>query len=231
VKALCYGIAAAAMMLTAQGAAAAALGEVEYARWTNSIDPFWADLGGVFAEPDALITTNDYNGAATLPGGLPIDYSIHLDRTYLGDADGATADFVEDRYLFKIDPASMGAAVSATGDATLTLVTGFDAGMTGVWFQLYETNADGFAASGPIATVAGAGNVTLAGMTPDQIYTLKVSGHLKTGAESTNTGRYDIVLGMMGITPIPVPPALLLFLSGLGAVFGMRRLRKESVAA
>ena len=231
-KALKHSIAAlvavGALAAGIQAASAASLGAIEYERFTNST---WmqVDLGGANGGPDALISHNDYNGATTLPGGLPNDYSIHIDRTFFGDGNTATADQMLDKYWFKVYPATMGGGTSSTADAALTIVNGYDTGMNNVVFALYETDEFGnwVGGAGPFASVSGAGGQIIIGdIEPGHKFMLRVTGNLKTGAESTNVGRYDIVLGLTALSPVPVPPAILMLLTGLGALFGFGRLRR-----
>lgn len=238
-KALKIALGAAALVAFAQTASAAMLGEVEYARWTNSTSIFNVDLGGAPGDDreTGVTTTNDYNAAATLPGGIPVQYSIHLDRTYLGDGNGNTADLVRDLHWFRIDPTSMGGADEAMADATLNIVTGVDTGMGGIIFRLYKANEAGQATGTPDGMITGEGQIAISGFEVGQLYVMKVSGWLDTdnpnapGDQSTNVGRYDIVLGLSAIAPIPVPPAALLLLTGLGALVGFGRSRKVEKAA
>ncbi|MSP20018.1 MAG: hypothetical protein EXQ93_00485 [Alphaproteobacteria bacterium] len=44
--------------------------------------------------------------------------------------------------------------------------------------------------------------------------------------ESTNVGQYVIVLGL---NPVPVPPALILLLTAVGGLLGFGRLRKATL--
>lgn len=234
-KALKYSLAAAGLMFAAQAATAAPLGMVEFERWTNNQSPMEVDLGGVNALADAVATTNDYTGTPTLPGGLPANYSIHIDRTYIGDGNDTTADVVHDKYWFKLDPASTGGA-SAMADATLTIATGYHTGMTGVRFWMYEADAAGNSTGGPLGMIDGAGNIVLNGVDPGDRFILKVTGHLRTDNpntaknESWDTARYDLVLGLEALSAVPVPPALLLLITGLGALFGFGRIRKGATA-
>jgi hypothetical protein len=61
------------------------------------------DFGGARSDmADATVTTNDYNGAATLPAGLPVNYSFAVARDL---------EMVPDRtrfelFFFTFDPAS-----------------------------------------------------------------------------------------------------------------------------
>jgi hypothetical protein len=227
-------LAAAALAFSAHAASAAYLGAIEYERFTNSLEPFHVDLGGAKATlPDATITHNDFNGAATLPGGLPVDYTVHIDRTYLGDGKSNTADDVADWYWFKLDPTAMNGASSAMADASLTIVAGADAYISGVRFYLYETNPDGTPTGSPYGQINNGGQIVLSGFVPGEIYVMKVTGNLRmdtdpNGDNSTNVGRYDIVLGLQGVSAIPVPPALVLLLTGLGALFGFGRARRAT---
>ncbi len=222
-------VAVGAFAAGAQVASAASLGAIEYGRWTNNTYMMQADLGGVKDTiADATITYNDYNGAATLPGGIPNNYSIHIDRTFLGDGNTSTADLLNDKYWFKVDPTTMGGASTSMADTTLTIVKGYDTGIANVNFALYEADEDGnwVGGGGPFAQLSGAGGqIMLGDIDPAHKYMLRVTGNLKADAEATNVGRYDIVLGLSALSPVPVPPAILLLLTGLGALFGYRRVR------
>lgn len=231
------GLVAAAALFTlgAQVASAASLGMIEYTRWTNDLSPFQVDIGGAPAPGviAGITTTNDYNGAAYLTNGIPLDYSIHIDRTYQERNNANNLNpvgMVEDLYWFRIDPVSMNGATGADGNTTLTIVTGYDTGMENVVFKFFETDGNGDPTGPQYAEANGASTLELHNMQPGELYLMKVVGFLKTGANATHVGRYDIVLGLNGIAPIPVPPALLLLLSGIGALFGYRRMRKGEVA-
>ena len=224
-----------AMLVSTNAASAATLGAIEFDRITSSATNWTVDLGGVNAGiADHMVTYNDYNGAATLPGGLPANYSYHIDRTYFGDGNVTTADLIQEKYLFKLDPAAMGGATAAVGDATLTIVTGMDTGMWGITFKMFQSDQFGNQ-TGAFARIDNEGTVALS-LDPSQLYTLQILGQLRrdngntAGDESTNVARYDIVLGLDGLSPVPVPPALLLLLSGLGALFGYGRMRGSQSA-
>jgi hypothetical protein len=107
-------------------------------------------------------------------------------------------------------------------------VTGYDTGMENVQFKFFESDGNGDPTGLQYAEANGESTLVLNNMEPGELYLMKVVGWLKTGADATNVGRYDIVLGLTGLTPIPVPPALLLLLSGIGALFGFGRMRKSA---
>ena len=125
----------------------------------------------------------------------------------------------------------MNGATESIADASLTIATGYDTGFNAAQFSLYEANADGtWTVGGPLATLYGGGNIVMGDFSPDHSYMLRVTGHLKTGAVATNIGRYDIVLGLTPLSAVPVPPALALLLTSLGALFGFGRLRRRVAA-
>ena len=226
---ICFG--AAALVLVGQAATAAPLGAIEYNRFTNSVSGWQTDLGGVNAMADATVGWNDYNGAATLPGGLPLDYSIHIDRTFMGDGNRTSADWMRDTYYFKVDPATSGGATAFDADTSLTIFSGYDTGFSDIAFYIWENGGGGL-----IPTHYGDGRTVFEGFDIAQTYVLWVSGHLQVddpstaAVEGTTVGRYDVVMGLGGdfsLSPVPVPPALLLLLTGLGALFGFGRLRAQ----
>lgn len=221
-----------AATIGAGSASAASLGAIEFKRFTDAAAATNIDLGGVRADiADALVTHNDFNGAPTLPGGLPNNYSIHIDHTYLGDGNTATGDWVLGRYWFKLDPTTMAGAATSWADATLDIVTGYDTGMVNVTFTLFQADEDGYwDGTGPVGHIFGEGNILLADLTPGQKFMMQVSGYLKTGAAATDVGRYDIVLGLTPMSPVPIPPAFLLLLTGIGAMFGYGRVRRKVTA-
>lgn len=222
--------AAAILSMSAFAAPAATLGTIEFERFTNSTSPFTTDLGGVSPTiGDATVTFNDFNGAASLPGGLPFKYDTHIDRTFIGDRNRNTADSINDNYLFKMDPATRSGGASA--DAALTLVAGANTGMQNVSFSLFETDDTG--TPGALVNSSSGESRFSSQIGSGQSYLLQVMGNLRADIaatlgidESTNVGRYDIVLAL-----IPLPPAILLFLTGLGAFFGFVGLRKRAAAA
>ena len=90
-KVLRKALLATVVVLVAPAAGAATLGTIEYDTFIHNSTNFRADLGGASATiPDAAIDYNDYNGAATLPGGLPANYDIHIPATFLGDRNSAS---------------------------------------------------------------------------------------------------------------------------------------------
>lgn len=222
--------AAAILAISTFAASAATLGTIEFERFTNGVSPFTTDLGGVSPTVgDATVTYNEFNGAAALPGGLPFRYDVHIDRTFIGDRNPTTADAINDNYLFKMDPSTRSGGASA--DAALTLVTGANTGMQNVVFSLFETDATGTPGA-LVGSSAGESRFS-AHISAGQEYLLQVAGNLRDDiaaamglGEPTNVGRYDIVLAL-----IPLPPAILLFLTGLGAFFGFAGLRKRVAAA
>jgi hypothetical protein len=223
----------AGIALCSGAASAASLGLVEYGRFSSNVS-MMIDLGGVNAAADAPVTYNDYNGAATLPGGIPVGYTIGIDRTFRGDRNDATADAIHDIYLFTLNGGTLAAGQSALADASLTIVKGFDTGMTGVTFSLYESTDAGVYTGGTQATatgVAGSSALLLSGFTAGQTYALVVSGNLHSGAAATNVGRYDLVLGltaaMQSLPPIPVPASAVLLITGLATLLGIGRRRRS----
>jgi len=227
-KALRYiGPAAVLLAFSVQGASAATLGTIEFERFTNDTSPMVVDLGGGNAAiPDATVTLHQSNpGATTLPNGLPDRHDIHIDRTFLGDMNPASADAINDRFLFRVDSSTLGGASSTNATATLTLVTGVNTGMDNVTFSVFEADASGDPVGS--ALTSGAGGTLKTSLSAGVSYLLQVAGNLHAGGGATNVGRYDIVYG----TVIPVPPALLLFLTALGAGLGLRRLRKDPAPA
>lgn len=226
-KALRYlGPAAVLLAFSVQGASAATLGTIEFERFTNGTSPMVVDLGGGSAAiPDATVTLNQFNGASTLSNGLPDKYDIHIDRTFLGDTNTATADAINDRFLFRVDSSTLGGASSTNATATLTLVTGVNTGMDNVSFSVFEADAAGDPVGS--ALTSGAGGTLKTALSAGVSYLLQVAGNLRAAPNDTNVGRYDIVYG----TVVPVPPALLLFLTALAAGLGLRRLRKDAAPA
>lgn len=220
------GPAAVLLAFSMQAASATTLGTIEYERFTNGTAPFIADLGGGSASiADATVTLNQFNGASSLAGGLPDKYDVHIDRTFLGDSNPATSDAIDDRFLFQVDSSTLGGASTTSASTTLTLVTGVNTGMDNVTFSVFEADASG----NPVgsALTSGAGGTLKTSLSAGVSYLLQVAGNLHAGGGATNVGRYDIVYG----TVIPVPPALLLFLTALGAGLGLRRLRKDTAPA
>ena len=220
------GPAAVLLALSIQPASGATLGTIEFQRFTNGTSPFIADLGGVNASPDATVTLNQFNGASNLPGGLPDRYDIHIDRTFIGDGNTGTADVLDDRYLFRVDEATLGGQTTTNATTTLTVVSGVNTGLENVSFSVFESDTAGNPQGS--ALVSGTGGTIKTSLSAGVNYLLQVAGNLATGTGPTNVGRYDIVYGT---TVIPLPPAILLFLSSLGAVFGIRRLRRDAAPA
>jgi uncharacterized membrane protein YuzA (DUF378 family) len=242
-RSLKYIACAGLLTLATQGVSAATLGLVEFENFVNTKSPFVADLGGVQdvtppgAIEDAIVSTNEFNGAATLPDGLPLNYTVHLNRTFIGDRDvnknfiATTADPIEDTFLFKLDdstklnPATNGARIEF--DASLG--TGVNTGIENVVFSLFEADAVGNPGD-LIATRNGAGAFT-AKVPLNMDYLIRVMGNLRADvagtvgiSEETNFGVYDIVAGIFGVV-VPLPPAILLFLTGIAALFGFSRIR------
>jgi hypothetical protein len=220
------GPAAVLLAFSTQTAPAATLGTIEFERFTNATSSFITDLGGGSAGiADANVTLNQFNGAPTLTNGLPDRYDIHVDRTFLGDRNSGTADAIDDRYLFQVDSSTLNGAPSTRASATLTLVTGVNTGMENVSFALFESDSSGNPVGSALAS--GSDGTLKTTLSAGVSYLLQVAGNLGFGNGATNVGRYDIVYG----TVIPVPPALLLFLTALGAGFGLRRLRRDEASA
>jgi hypothetical protein len=234
VKVLSYSLIAAAFVLGAQAAHSATLGTVEYQAFVHTSTDFRADLGGAVPTlPDATIIWNDYDGAATLPGGLPANYDIHVPATFRGDFNVTTADAFDDRFVFTLDPSTLGGQTSAGVDATLNLVFGVNTGFDNATFGIYESTGDGVLGAA-LATRTGGGQLMVGGLDAGADYLLRVTGNLRTddaglaGDQSTNVGQYKIVLGL---APVPVPPALLLLTTAVGALFGVGKLRRRILPA
>jgi hypothetical protein len=219
--ALCAGV----MALASSGVSASTLGLVEFQSFTNNLSPFHADLG------TADILVNQFDGASTLPDGLPIDYVVHIKRTFIGDGDSATADPIEGNYLFKLDPSTIGPPNGQKIVADLSLVSGLDNGNQNVAFSLFKADSNGVAGD-MITGIQGEGafQAILDGSTN---YLLRVIGNLRADVastlgidESSNFGQYNIVFGAFGVV-VPIPPAILLFLTGIAALFGFTGLRRK----
>lgn len=222
------GPAAALLLLGAQAASAASLGTIEYDAFINGNNNFIADLGGVSPGiGDADVQYNEFNGATSLPGGLPVGYDVHIPRTFIGDRDESTADPIHDRFLFKLDESTLGGQPAARVRSTLNLAFGFNTGMENVTFEMFETNDSGDLVGGPLDSASGEGTIR-AVLDPDTDYLLRVAGNLLSGADNTNVGQYKIVYGS---TVVPLPAALPLLLTGIGALFGIRRMRKQQAEA
>lgn len=225
---------AAALVVGASAANAATLGTVEFQALVHTTQDFRADLGGVTPVlPDALVIFNDYNPpAVTLPGGLPANYDIHIPATFRGDFDATTADAFDDRFLFKIDASTIGGASTATADNYLNLIIGPNTGFDNAVFGIFENNNDGDLAGPALASRTGSGQL-LVGLDTSLDYVLRVTGNLRAdnpntlGNESTNAAQYAIVLAL---SPVPVPPALLLLVTAVGAMFGFGKLKRRSAS-
>jgi len=234
VKVLRHSLVAAAIVLGAQAANSATLRTVEYQAFIHTSTDCRADLGGAtITLPDATILWNDYNGATMLPACLPANYDIHIPATFRGDFDVLTADAFDDRFSFTLNPAAMGGTSTAAADAVLNLIVGVNTGFDNATFGIYESIGDGVL--GPArATRSGGGQLLVGGIDVGADYLLRVTGNLRSDNpntsedESTNVGQYKIVLGL---TPIPVPPALLLLMTAVGALFGMGTLRGRARVA
>ncbi len=65
------------------------------------------------------------------------------------------------------------------------------------------------------------------------VYLMRITGNLKTdnpntaADESTNVGPCKAIVGL---NPVPVPPALMLRLTAIGAMFGFGRMRRTTAA-
>jgi hypothetical protein len=234
VKFLRQALVTTAIVFAANAAGAATLGTIEYNTFVHVANDFRADLGG--GSPliaDAPILINTYNGLPVLPFGLPANTDIHIPATFIGDFTATTADPIDDRYLFKLDPSTLGTATAANADATLNLVVGVSTGIQNSVFALFQSDFFGNTLGGPLGTRVGAGNLLVANLDSTLTYLLRVTGNLRAdnpnvaGNDSINVASYDIVLGLV---PVPVPPAVLLLLTAVGALFGFGRLRRKTSA-
>jgi hypothetical protein len=226
--ALCAGV----MSLASYGVSASTLGLVEFKSFTNNSFPFVAEPFPFNADLGAADTlVNQFNGAPNLPNGLPIDYVVHLKRTFIGDGNSATADSLQDNYLFKLDPSTIASTNGQRVVADLSLVSGLDNGNQNVAFSLFKADSNGVVGD-LITSIQGEGNfqALLDGSTH---YLLRVIGNLRADIastlgidESSNFGQYNIVFGAFGVV-VPIPPAILLFLTGIAALFGFTGLRRK----
>jgi hypothetical protein len=232
-RSLQYIACAGLLTLATHGASASTLGLVEFDNFVNPKSPFVADLGVV------QVSTNEFNGAASLPNGLPLNYTVHLNRTFIGDRDDdrnfitSTADKVDDTFLFtfdpssKLDPATNGARLDFSARVANPANASLSTGMENVVFSIFEANADG----SPGDLVAGGnGDSEFSAKLPlNTNYLLSVMGNLRSDVAgalgiATNLGIYDITAGIFGVV-VPLPPAILLFLTGIAALFGFSRIR------
>jgi hypothetical protein len=222
----------AALVVGVPAAHAATLGTVEFQAFIHTSTDYRADLGGITPVlPDALVIFNDYNGMLALPGGLPANYDIHIPATFRGDFNAATADAFDDRFLFKVDGTTTGGQTTATGDNYLNLIVGPNTGLDNAVFAIFENTGDGDLAGPALGSRNGSGQLLVGGLDTSKDYLLRVTGNLRAdnpntlGNESTNVGQYKIVLAL---TPVPVPPALILLMTAVGAMFGVGRLKRRS---
>jgi hypothetical protein len=221
-------VAAAALIVSASAAQAAT---IIYQGFPHTSVDFRADLGGVTPVlPDAFVIFNEYNFAPTLPAGLPLGYDIEIPATFIGDGNVATADAFDDRFLFKIDLATTGGAGTTTADNYFNLIVGPNTGFDNSTFAIFENQNDGDLAGPALASRTGSGQL-LVGLDTSLDYILRVTGNLRAdnpntlGNESTNSGAYSIVLSL---SPVPIPPALLLLVTAMGAMFGFGKLKRRS---
>ncbi len=232
-KLLSQSLVAAALVVSASAAHATTLGVVEFQAFVHTTPAFRADLGGITPVlPDAFVLFNDYNGALALPGGLPANYDIIIPATFRGDGNAATADLFDDRFLFKIDPVSTGGQ-SATADNYLNLIIGPNTGFDNAVFAIFENTGDGDLFGPALGSRTGGGQLVVGGLDTNLDYVLRVTGNLRAddpntlGNEATNAGAYAIVLAL---SPVPIPPALLLLMTAVGAMFGFGKLKRRSVS-
>jgi len=213
-------------------ASAATIGDLRYDAIANGISPFTADLGGVApAIADATLSANDYNGAATLPAGLPASYHVTIDRTFVGDGNPTTRDPIVDRFLFTIDPATIDYDYAhGWFHLDILLSPGVRMDVNRSAFTLFETDAAGNkGAPAPTGNRFTGFDFQLMHVNVGQAYLLQVIGNLPNTGQRENAGAYELTFDL--VSPVPAPPPIALLLTGLASLAGLRRASRRSSSA
>lgn len=132
-------------------------------------------------------------------------------NTFFGEAGAAVEDF------FAFDAQATG---SNSAEANVTV-----SGLENVTLSLFEADAEGNAQGDAIASIDVDGSATLkvSGLSAGAQFLLGLTGNI---AADIGAGIGTVVGDVT--TVIPLPPAILLFLTGLGALFGFTGLRKQA---
>jgi hypothetical protein len=176
-----------------------------------SIGPAWA-----------IPTNVSFAGALDCSGPCVAGTTLTVGRSVPGDADGAV---FEDHYSFSltgpVDMAGKGFAIDVISgfnveDLAFAL---FGPGMTNLG-SFAVPNGDGGVFQVPLSFASLATGA----------YTLLVSGIIPTGLDG-GLYLFDADLTQTAVSQVPLPPAILMFLSALVGMFSLTSMRKRSPSA
>lgn len=145
------------------------------------------------------------------------------------DATGSLAFDVEigDRFLFRPVPPSVDGQAKSHAALSITFVGALGKAIDDLLFSIFQADAGGNASGSAIASLKGSGSLS-AVLRGDALFMLNVAGVQVADLEPALGKGSTVIGGFDAFTRVvPLPPAIVGFLTGLGALFAFRRTRRE----